>query len=232
VTASVCVITAYDSRFRDVASISVPSMRRFADAHGYSFRAVERDDCIRRGGWIKIEPILALLGQDYEYVLWLDADTVVARTDIDIRNAIQEGSHLHMAWFNPASAPDGDPPHFNTGVMLIRASDWSRDFFARVWNTDPLEHRWNDQAAILHRLGFDEALGIGERRATAESCRRVGRLDVTWNSIPHVCALDDPVIWHFAGMEMGARLEAMRRASGKVPQRDAAVARFRRVGPA
>jgi lipopolysaccharide biosynthesis glycosyltransferase len=190
-------------------------MRLFADAHGYSFRALERESCCRRGGWIKIEPILALLAEGFDYVLWLDADTIVARTDIDIRNVTQQSAHLHMAWHKPLPRPGGDPAHFNTGVMLIRASDWSRKFFAQVWDVGPREHRWNDQATILHLLGFDGALGTGKNRENAMS-HPVGWLNITWNSIPQVCALEDPVVWHFAGMEMGVRLDAMRRVSGSV----------------
>jgi len=77
---SLCVLTAFNSRFKDVAAISLKGMRRFADAHDYDLRVVERDDCTRRGGWIKIEPIIKVLAESFNYVLWLDADTVVART--------------------------------------------------------------------------------------------------------------------------------------------------------
>ena len=186
-------------------------MHRFADAHDYAIRVVERD-CGRRGGWIKIEPLLALLEDGFDYVLWLDADTVVARTDIDIRNVTHGSVDLHMTWHNPAPRPNGDPPHFNTGVMLIRASNWSRAFFTQVWEVGPLEHRWNDQATIHHALGFHEVLDMGRNREDV-SKHPIARLNLTWNSIPNVCTLADPVIWHYAGMEMGARIDAMRSAS-------------------
>jgi nucleotide-diphospho-sugar transferase len=206
---SVCVLTAHDSRYKSIASISVPSIRALADAHAYTLRTIERDDCTRRGGWIKIESIRQVLEEGFDFVLWLDADIYVARQDIDIRNVIRPEIHLHMAWHKPAPRPDGDPPHFNTGVMLIRASDWSRQFFGRVWETGPLNHRWNDQATILHLLGYDRILNLGENRLADIDQAPLSQLNIRWNSIPGVCASDDPIIWHFAGLEISERLRLM-----------------------
>lgn len=209
---SLCVLTAYNAAYKDLASISVPSIRRLADAHGYALRVVERDDCVRRGGWMKIEPIIAALADGFDFVLWLDTDTFVARTNIDIRNIIHPDVQLHMAWHKIASG--ADPHHFNTGVMLIRASDWSRNFFARVWDRGPLDHRWNDQATIHHVLGYDEIAQRGADRGQDIGKNPLSSLNVTWNSIPNVCALDDPVIWHYAGMGMESRLRAMNEIAG------------------
>lgn len=220
---SVCILTAYDSRYKDIAAISIPSMRRFADARGYDLRVVERNDCTRRGGWMKIEPIRDALAGAFDFVLWIDADVWVARTEIDVRNVVQPGTHLHLAWHAPP--PGGDPPHFNTGVMLIRASDWSRDFLRRVWEAGPLRHRWNDQATIHHVLGYDWIAEAGDDRDDDIRRAPLSRLNITWNSIPGVCQLEEPVIWHYAGMDMPRRLALMsaaQAASGKAADRSAA----------
>jgi hypothetical protein len=215
VSPSVCILTACNSLYRNVALISVPRMRQLADAHGYELRVVERDDCARRGGWIKIQPIVDALGGAFDFVLWLDADTLVTRVDTDLRNVMHPNVHLHLAWHTPVARPGGDSPHFNTGVMLIRASDWSRGLFKRVWDIGPLEHRWNDQATIHHMLGYDEIVGLGQNRRSEIDRSPISRLNVTWNSIPDVCALADPVIWHFAGMQMERRRYLMRAFSSR-----------------
>jgi hypothetical protein len=226
---SVCILTAYDDRFADLGAISVPSMRRFADAHGYALRAVERNGCSRRGGWLKIEPIIEALSGGFDFVLWLDADTYVARADVDIRNVTHPDIDLHMAWHVPPQHEHGDLPHFNTGVMLIRASDWSRAFFARVWERGPLAHKWNDQATIHHLLGLDGALRMGEN-SDVMSRSPVSSLNVSWNSIPAVCAVDDPMIWHCAGIEMSARLDLMRRYTSAAVRASASSGPFGRNG--
>jgi hypothetical protein len=210
--ASVCVLVVYDALYKELASVSIPSIRRLADAHGYTLRMIERNDCARPGGWIKIEPIIATLAEAFDFVLWIDADTFVARLDLDIRNVIQPNTQLHIAWHRTRE-PNVDPPHFNTGVMLIRSSDWSRAFFARVWEHGPLRHRWRDQATIHHVLGYDWIAGIGDDRIGDIDGNPLSSLNTTWNSIPDICALVEPVIWHFAGTPIERRLSLMKEMS-------------------
>ena len=206
-----CVLTAYDARFAEIAALSVPRLRAFADAQGHALRVVERNDCARRGGWLKIEPIRDALAAGFEHVLWIDADALIVREGGDIRAAARADADLAMAWHEPAPHSSGDAAHFNTGVMLIRATDWSRQFFARVWETGPLAHRWNDQAAILHLLGFDGVLELGADRPDEPNRAHVARLDIAWNSIPGVCAAPDPIVRHYAGVgDLAAREGQMR----------------------
>jgi hypothetical protein len=181
-------------------------MHRFAERNGYSIRVVESDACHRRGGWIKIQPILQVMAEGFDYILWLDVDTFVTKPDADIRRVMHERVQLHMAWHYPVGT--NDPPHFNTGVMLVRNSAWSRSFFDQVWELGPIEHHWNDQAAIHGVLGLNEALRMGANREDS-LLHPVSPLDIRWNSIPKVCAMDDPIIWHFAGMKMSERIAAM-----------------------
>jgi hypothetical protein len=211
-TASVCLLTAYDSNYRALAALAVPSMARLSQAHGYALRALTRDGAARRGGWIKIEPIREALSESFDYILWIDIDTIVARTDLDIRNIMQSSVELHMAWHDPGLQTP-DPPHFNSGVMLIRASDWTRAFFARVWEHGPLPHRWNDQATIHHLLGYDAIAGLGPDRTEVIADNPVAFLNHTWNTIPRIAGIAEPVIWHFAGMPNERRLALMEAAS-------------------
>lgn len=54
---------------------------------------------------------------------------------------------------------------------------------------------------------------MGEDRADMVDRSPISSLNVSWNSIPGVCAVDDPIVWHCAGMEMRTRLDAMRSLS-------------------
>ena len=89
-----------------------------------------------RAVWLKIEVIRAALDDNYDFVLWMDVDAVVLRNDVDIRSAAVDAADLHMAWHGPDTSEimaADFVPHFNSGVMLIRVTDWSRAFFERVW---------------------------------------------------------------------------------------------------
>jgi hypothetical protein len=209
---TVCLLTAYNSAYDAFAALTIPRMQAYANRYGYVFRAIRSDDCERRGGWIKIAPIRAALAEQFDYVFWIDADALIVRQDIDIAAAMHGQADLQMAWHGPeTSRLDGGDfqPHFNSGVMLIRATEWSRSCFARVWDTGPVAHAWNDQATILHLLGRDDILELGAERPDEPDRSHVDHLDCIWNSIPGVAMATDPVVHHYAGLKFDARLRLL-----------------------
>jgi hypothetical protein len=133
----------------------------------------------------------------------MDIDAVVLRNDVDIRSAVVDAADLHMAWHGPDTSEimaADFVPHFNSGVMLIRVTDWSRAFFERVWDIGQLEHPWFDQATILHALGYDDCLGLGPNRPDEPNRSHLARLDTAWNSIPGLATAPDPIVHHYAGI--------------------------------
>lgn len=200
---SLCLLTACDSAQQSLAAHTVPRMRAFADTHGYEPRFIDSDDWQRPRGWLKIEAVRSALECDFDFVLWLDIDAIMLRTDVDIRTAAVSDASLHMAWHGPETSEilaTGFVPHFNSGVMLICVNDWSRDFFRQVWDTGQLPHHWFDQATILHSLGYDECLGLGPDRPDEPNRSRLARLDTAWNSIPGLAISPDPIVHHYAGI--------------------------------
>jgi hypothetical protein len=178
-------------------------MKAFAAAHGYRQRFVHGNDWKRPRGWLKIEVIRAALEDNFDFVLWMDVDAIVLRNDVDVRTVAADTADLHMAWHGPDTSEimaADFVPHFNSGVMLIRATDWSRAFFERVWEIGQLEHPWFDQATILHALGYDGCLGLGPDRPDEPNRSRLARLDTIWNSIPGLATAPDPIVHHYAGI--------------------------------
>ncbi|MCK1652148.1 hypothetical protein IVA88_11965 [Bradyrhizobium sp. 149] len=162
-----------------------------------------RDDWERPRGWIKIEAIRAVLEDNFDFVLWVDVDAIVLRRDVDVRTVAIDGASLQMAWHGPETSKieaENFVPHFNSGVMLIRVGDWSRDFFKRVWEAGQLPHHWSDQATIHHLLGYDECLGLGPNRPEEPDRIRLARLDTIWNSAPGLAVAPDAIIHHYAGI--------------------------------
>jgi hypothetical protein len=200
---SVCLLTAYDSVQQPLAALTVPRMQAFAEAHGYEKRVIHGDNWKRPRGWLKIEVIRAALEDDFDFVLWMDVDAIVLRNDVDVRTAAVDDAHLHMAWHGPDTSEilaADFVPHYNSGVMLIRVHDWSREFFRQLWEADEFPHPWFEQATILHLLGYDECVGLGPDRPDEPSRSGVARLDTAWNSIPGLATVPDPIVHHYAGI--------------------------------
>jgi hypothetical protein len=200
---SVCLLTAFNSSHQPLSVFTVPRMRAFALAHDYSVRVVCKDDCERQRGWIKIEAIREALDGDFDFVFWLDVDAVILRSEVDVRTMAVENADLHMVWHGPETSTveaANFVPHFNSGIMLIRGTDWSRRFFKRVWEVGQLPHHWSDQATMLHLLGYDDCLGLGPNRPDEPNRLHLARLDTVWNSVPGLATAPDAIIHHYAGI--------------------------------
>jgi hypothetical protein len=199
-------------------------MKAFAAAHGYQQRFVHADNWKRPRGWLKIEVIRAALEDNVDLVLWMDVDAVVLRNDVDIRTAAKDAADLHMAWHGPETSEimaADFVPHFNSGVMVIRATDWSRGFFEQVWEIGQLPHAWFDQATILHALGYDDCLGLGPDRPDEPNRSRLARLDTIWNSVPGLATAPDPIVHHYAGISNpSTRLKMIEADAGSAPLRE------------
>jgi len=233
VKSSVCLLTAYDSVQQPLAAFTLPRMQALAEAHGYDQRAIHRDTWQRPRGWLKIEAIRAALDDKFDFIFWMDIDAIVLRNDVDIRMATVDDAHLHMAWHGPDSSEimaADFVPHFNSGVMLIRANDWSREFFRHVWEIGQLSHHWFDQATILHALGYDECLGLGPDRPDEPNRSRLARLDTAWNSIPGLATAPDPIVQHYAGIgNPSTRLRMIEMDAKTAPLRERASPELRQT---
>ena len=217
----ICLITAHDSRFEALARLSGPRMTAICEAQDYELRSIKVDDCSRKGGWLKIGPIRQALEEQFDWLLWVDADALFLRADEDIRAEIRDDVDIQMALHEPQpkSRHEELSAHFNTGVMLIRRCDWARDFFARVWDKGQIAHRWHDQATILLLLGYNDIVEQGPRRLHADDHKRVGTLRVAWNAIPGVASCHDPIVHHYAGVRFDTRLRLMEMDAASIPFR-------------
>jgi hypothetical protein len=229
----ICLLTAYDAKYEPIAAITVPQMRAFAERHSYEFRIVEFERCDHRNPWLKIDAIRASLREYFDFIVWLDVDALILRFDVDVRSVLPNGADLFMAWHGPDTARlDGAKfvSHYNSGVLVIRSGDWARDFFDRVMALrGKIEHEWTDQAAIHQLLGYHSVLRKGPDQSNAPDRAHVARLDTMWNSILGVAMAEDPVIHHYAGMVLAARIRILELDAAILPLRSTVGPSFRGV---
>lgn len=205
-----CIVTAYrGDGFAQIAALTLPRMEAYAARHGYELIVHKPDGSGFSNSWMKIPAIISALRSGFDFILWLDIDALILRTDRDILQEVQPGIDLLASWHGPETVRlDGMPfpPHFNAGVYLIRKSDWSLEFFTRLLAMHgKFTHPWHEQAALLTLLGYNESLGNGPDVPNARDRAHVGRLDPIWNSIPGIAMAADPVIHHFAGLKGAIR---------------------------
>ena len=134
--------------------------------------------------WDKIPLLIDILKRSaYKNIIWLDADTLIVDPRQDLREALPDGAWLGMV-------QHGNPAYFNNGAMYLRNTPQALAFLEAVWNTWPIDHGWEDNAAVIKVLEQDPA-----RR------RGVAILDDAWNSTYQQNESPRPVVkaWHGYG---------------------------------
>jgi hypothetical protein len=153
---------------REALAISLPLMARYAQRHGYRLAVpsdAEVDQCCRwrPASWGKINWLQKLCCNAFEpTVLWLDADVVVCRHDVDI--AGDDPDALPFVSMAVQNTSDGAVP--SCGVMLINNAAngyrWILDAYDAIWfacGPDGMNavrsSGWWEQAAMIRWLGGD-----------------------------------------------------------------------------
>ena len=188
------LVTCWDAAFDAVAAHTWPTMESFCWRH--------RDWTIRRGpidasrhpAWSKIPAILAALDA-HPFALWLDADALLTGDADPV--AILGDADLAIA---------ADKNGLNTGVMVLRACPWVRDWLGAAWELESKYrgHVWHEQPAMVEALTpYMEHVKIVPQR-TLNSYPDNGDMDPAfaigkWE--------EGDFVLHLAGMSIESRLK-------------------------
>lgn len=143
---------AIGEEYKKIVEKGILCKKMYCLQHDYDYRDDEDVyDSSRPIAWSKILLLLKYLcNTDYDYIVWLDADTYIMNPDKTIEDIIQEcsgGSEILAS---------KDVGEINTGVMFIKNSRWSRDFFQRVWDsTEFINSADWEQDAFIHLYNSD-----------------------------------------------------------------------------
>ena len=130
----------------ELLEIAMPSFERFAERHGYDLIVPDPLPSERAPSWHKV-PILLSALDEYDEVLWLDADTVVVDPTDDV-------PVLPQAWQAMVRHYTGDGMVPNCGVWLVRRP--MIPVLQRMWNmSQHIDAGWWEQSALCELLGYD-----------------------------------------------------------------------------
>ena len=140
------IVTFAVGPHRDLLEIALPTFERFADRHGYDLVEADVDGMPRPPSWRKIPALLTAL-EEYDEVLWLDADTVIVDSSEDV--PFSDGAWQAMARHLTS---DGLVP--NCGVWAVRRE--MIPILRDVWGmTRHIHAGWWEQSALCEALGYD-----------------------------------------------------------------------------
>ena len=181
------LITIYDDNFAPILERSRPTFERYSCLHNYEYveRKIEQKD--RPTPWYKIPAIIETL-QDFDLVLFIDADILIVDYEEDIAAAMPTNKWLGIAtpWYHP-----------NTGVLLCRKKciPLLQDAWSKV---EFINHAMWEQAAIHNVMGFD---GIVDGRVLINEKIRpyIYWFDPSYNRVYRFLDNNVARFLHFAG---------------------------------
>jgi hypothetical protein len=132
----------------ELLEIAKPTLKAFAERHGYDFIIPANIEQRRPPAWYKIASVQAALAGGYDEVLFIDADCVIMDDSEDLN--VPEGYWQAMVKHNINGVSEVP----NTGMWLCRQP--MLNILADVWAmTDYINHGWWEQGAVLHLMGYD-----------------------------------------------------------------------------
>ena len=158
---------------------SLHTFRQFGERHGYDV-VVGGEEAIddRAPAWNKVLLLRNLL-EDYDYVLWVDADAIILDDSVDPASLLGEDDYQALVRYRW-----NDEECACTGVWLLRSVDRAKDFLDAVWTGGEgylRLHPW-EQAAAMRLLGY--SVDPDRFVAATEWTRGCLWLESEWDTIP------------------------------------------------
>eukprot|EP00523_Entomoneis_sp_CCMP467_P002313 CAMPEP_0168751266 /NCGR_PEP_ID=MMETSP0724-20121128/17732_1 /TAXON_ID=265536 /ORGANISM="Amphiprora sp., Strain CCMP467" /LENGTH=322 /DNA_ID=CAMNT_0008799379 /DNA_START=8 /DNA_END=976 /DNA_ORIENTATION=- len=154
--------------FNSLLEMTWPNKKAYAKKHGYSlFDESDSLDTTRPPSWSKIRAAQRLFKEeDCEWVVWLDADTVVMNSQKRIQDFLPRDKDMLLTVQKGGS--------YNAGAWVVRKTDWSLKFLDHWWNMDDFVQpkglsTSGDNAALksylleMDKAEFDEHIGVPAR---------------------------------------------------------------------
>ena len=140
---AICSI-ANGKNYREIVKYGIKSKILYAQKHNYTFYDGKNIlDETRPIAWSKIKHILKYL-DNYDYIVWIDADTYIMNDTIkleDIITELMEQKDIMIA---------RDWKLFNTGVMFCKNSQWTKDFLNHIYEQKKFINHPNwEQASFI-----------------------------------------------------------------------------------
>jgi hypothetical protein len=140
------LITACDHKLKSLSDLTVPILQTYCDNHHYCFINKTINNFDKPPSWYKIYAILEQLNNlKYEYLLWLDTDTIILKPDFKIESLISSNKDLYIS---------RDINGINCGVFLVKNSNIIKSILYATLHLSEkyLNHVWWEQAAIMELM--------------------------------------------------------------------------------
>lgn len=128
--------------YTDLAEITLPTYKEYSQIHGYDFYVKTKGfNKLKSMGWPKIDVIIERI-PFYDWIFYVETDSLLMNQTIRLENLIDNNYDMILT-----ETTRQDKIQVNTGPMLVKCSEWSKDFLNGLLYKDKY---WNDN---MHEQG-------------------------------------------------------------------------------
>lgn len=144
---TICTLALGDE-YKKIVKYGIRSKKSYCQKQKYDYHDDEDVyDKSRPHAWSKVNLILRYIDQ-YDFIMWIDADTLIMNPDIRIEERIKDmmTEDIDISLVSDHTGP-------NTGIMLIRCTKWAKNFWKTLYDQHQfINVRTWEQAAFRHML--------------------------------------------------------------------------------
>ena len=139
--------------FGRIAELTQPSVIEYCKTHGYDYYFQDSGfDSNKIIGWERYDITLRKLDL-YDYIFYLDADAMIMNHTIRLENIIDNNYDILIAYNSIAKDWTG----INTGVILFKNSQWTKDFLNHLNSKTHFHTTWAyEQGALIEAYTNNE----------------------------------------------------------------------------
>jgi hypothetical protein len=122
------IVSLYTNEIEDIVKLTAPNQKKYADTNGYDYILYKGRLSNRHPAWDKILAVKENL-PNYDYVMWVDSDSIFKKFDYKLEDII-------LPEYNGFFGKDPvDSIYVNTGVFILKNSEWSLNLLNQVWDS-------------------------------------------------------------------------------------------------
>lgn len=168
--------------YQPLLALNLNRNQEYCNKHGFDYDVLmgtldPKYSNVLQGGWVKIEMIIRALKRGYQFIVWLDPDTLIKDFDTDLRDGCPKG--IGACWHRIPQLN-----HWNVGALYLQNNNSTLKFMEDWLNTFPGERQWMEQ---------------GEFNKLAMKSNIVETISDRWNATLNYSMVPDAVVLGFHG---------------------------------
>jgi hypothetical protein len=216
-TADIVFVTLYTPNIYEYSKHSILNLLTYAKKYNYGviiYNQVLSDEVFPC--WNKVAAILENISK-CKYLIWIDSDAIISNHSIPIKTIINKEPNYDLYLCMDIHV---EKECINSGVMIIKNTQWSINLFKKVWlNENP--HHHNDQNIIWLEIMKEIDPNVPNRIHYPKYCTNLLHPKVkvfpenNFNSNIYNYRPNDFIL-HLMGVKMDNRITIMRQINTKL----------------